>query len=145
MLILQMKKLRLVKGNEPHWTHRPSIQTQSCFPPNRSCLYMYNATCNTKFWPQNSTTTFHKCYSAQSFSRELNREVGIVPIQGVWGQGRTECSFSHFWGGFWYIQPASHTLNITVLQGPRIRKERGVLGVKTPDLPHSSLSLFLPP
>ena len=75
-----------------------------------------------------------------SFSREFDWDVGIVPVPG--DRDAQADSFPHCWEWFWYIRPVSHTLNVTVLQGSR--KEHGVLGVKTPGLPHSSLSLFLP-
>ena len=118
-------------------TGHVNLQTQSCFPPGCSCLYMLQATQNSHLWTQRPPFTI---FFFSSFSREFDWDVGIVPVPG--DRDAQADSFPHCWEWFWYIRPVNHTLNVTVLQGSR--KEHGVLGVKTPGLPHSSLSLFLP-
>ena len=119
-------------------SHIGHVNLQTQFP-SRLQLPLH-ATGNTKFSSLNSTTTFHNFFFFSSFSREFDWDVGIVPVPG--DRDAQADSFPHCWEWFWYIRPVSHTLNVTVLQGSR--KEHGVLGVKTPGLPHSSLSLFLP-
>lgn len=141
MLILQIKKLRLVEGNEPHWTHQPS--DSALFFSKPSCLKMHH--------PRPRQTSGHRRQRlpftnvrTQDFSRELDQDGGAVPIQGFGGRDAQNVLSLPVLEVLWMHMAGEPHFNTTVLHGPRIRDECGVLGVKTPDLPPSFLSLFLP-
>lgn len=132
MLILQIKKLRLVEGNEPHWTHQPS--DSALFFSKPSCLKMHH--------PRPRQTSGHRRQRlpftnvrTQDFSRELDQDGGAVPIQGFGGRDAQNVLSLPVLEVLWMHMAGEPHFNTTVLHGPRIRDECGVLGVKTPDLP----------